>query len=99
MKFSEIKASKCPGLVFGNSYGVLACEDMPSGDYIRSCRSCYKHDGVLTCNCNGSPPAKTTSIRVDRCHRFANVGGELACADGYEAELLDAGKHTGSAEL
>eukprot|EP00284_Hemiselmis_tepida_P011593 CAMPEP_0174926632 /NCGR_PEP_ID=MMETSP1355-20121228/12950_1 /TAXON_ID=464990 /ORGANISM="Hemiselmis tepida, Strain CCMP443" /LENGTH=92 /DNA_ID=CAMNT_0016172683 /DNA_START=269 /DNA_END=543 /DNA_ORIENTATION=- len=79
--------SDCPEGVFGNNQGNLACEDMPAGTYQRTCSNCNKDaDGVLTCNCDGSPPAESTSLRADACQRFVNMGGYLACEKGYEGK-------------
>eukprot|EP00283_Hemiselmis_rufescens_P004478 CAMPEP_0173434952 /NCGR_PEP_ID=MMETSP1357-20121228/13855_1 /TAXON_ID=77926 /ORGANISM="Hemiselmis rufescens, Strain PCC563" /LENGTH=90 /DNA_ID=CAMNT_0014399873 /DNA_START=231 /DNA_END=499 /DNA_ORIENTATION=- len=85
--FSAIRMSDCPGGVFGNDNGNLACEDLPAGTYQRTCRSCNKDDqGMLHCNCEGSPPAEASSIRADSCKRFINAGGYLGCEPGYESE-------------
>mmetsp|Transcript_2413 Transcript_2413/g.5341 ORF Transcript_2413/g.5341 Transcript_2413/m.5341 type:complete len:98 (-) Transcript_2413:50-343(-) len=75
----------CPEGVFGNNNGNLACEDLPGGTYQRTCSPCNKDaDGMLHCNCEGSPPAETSSVRADMCKRFINLNGYLACQPGHE---------------
>mmetsp|Transcript_17229 Transcript_17229/g.26652 ORF Transcript_17229/g.26652 Transcript_17229/m.26652 type:complete len:115 (+) Transcript_17229:214-558(+) len=77
---STIKLSTCPHKAFGNDAGVLTCEDVPHGAYLRTCRNCRKEDGHLVCSCDnqvGQPSA--TSLPLSECEAFANSDGKLIC--------------------
>lgn len=87
---SKINFSGCPSKSFGNDGGNLVCDDLPSGDYLRSCQNCNKgEDGSLSCSCEaGGGKRIDTRVAISSCSggKFDNIDGQLVCSGG-KAEL------------
>mmetsp|Transcript_30854 Transcript_30854/g.45135 ORF Transcript_30854/g.45135 Transcript_30854/m.45135 type:complete len:127 (-) Transcript_30854:155-535(-) len=86
---SSIPFGSCGSKSFGNDGGSLQCDDLPAGNYLRSCESCNKgSDGHLSCSCMGSDGKKIdTRIKLDACAngQFDNTDGQLVCGGGADA--------------
>ena len=70
-------------MAFANRGGQLVCEDVPPGEYLRSCKNCRKEGDFLHCDCrNSAGYNKATSYDLRKsCASFGNADGELTCDD------------------
>mmetsp|Transcript_36079 Transcript_36079/g.85433 ORF Transcript_36079/g.85433 Transcript_36079/m.85433 type:complete len:123 (-) Transcript_36079:397-765(-) len=78
---STIRIEDCPHMAFSNRGGQLVCEDVPPGEYLKSCKNCRKEDGHLHCDCrNSAGYTKATSVQMrEDCTQYSNSEGELTC--------------------
>jgi len=93
-----IHADAC--IYFGNTKGQLVCEELPPGDYKRTCEWCeLKSETVMTCDrCDGSEGLQM--VEITDCAMVSNQGGKLICTEeiydanrpqfnGHQQELLE----------
>eukprot|EP01107_Rhizomastix_libera_P009145 TRINITY_DN2513_c0_g2_i1.p1 TRINITY_DN2513_c0_g2~~TRINITY_DN2513_c0_g2_i1.p1 ORF type:complete len:121 (-),score=33.63 TRINITY_DN2513_c0_g2_i1:283-645(-) len=92
---AEILVGSCSA--FGNNNGVLFCADMdvnaddvPLGDYVKSCGGCSITDGVLICKkCKNTLGEFVESrVVVGNCENFTNNDGKIVCKplEAFEEE-------------